>query len=263
MNELRAYPEIRERYEFWIFGYATGAPMPYTARRLRMDLLEMQTFRQGRGAPTDDVVLIGHSMGGIMARLMTQRGGDEQWFQVSNKPVDEMNLPKSQRELLKELFYFEPVPFVNRVTFISTPHRGSELAENPIGQLGAKLIRLPANLIDLSTNLVQGSFAALTPEGRQLLSEMPNSIQQLSASSEFMKVSAQEPLSSEVIYHSILGDRGKPGPLEESSDGIVPYWSAHRDEAASEIIVPAGHGAHQHPQAIAEVARILIAHESR
>ena len=45
--------------------------------------------------------------------------------------------------------------------------------------------------------------------------------------------------------------------LENPSDGIVPYWSSHVDGAKSERIVPSDHGAHQNPQAIAEVLRIL------
>lgn len=260
MNELRAYPEIRDRYEFWIFGYATGAPIPYTARRLRMDLEEMRVFRQKRGAPNDDVLLVGHSMGGILSRLMTQRSGDEEWGQMFNRPPELLDLPTRQRALLRELFYFEPLPYVNEVIFISTPHRGSDLATNPIGKLGANLIQLPANLIDLSGNLLQSSLAALTPEGRELLAEIPNSIQDLSTSSEFMRIRGEKPLNPNVTYHSIIGDRGKPGPLEESSDGIVPYWSAHREEAVSELIVPTHHGAHTDPRSIEEIARILVEH---
>jgi hypothetical protein len=57
--------------------------------------------------------------------------------------------------------------------------------------------------------------------------------------------------------HSIIGDRGKAGPLELSSDGVVRYTSSHIDAAASEKIVPAGHGAFRHPEAIAEIRRVL------
>ena len=63
-----------------------------------------------------------------------------------------------------------------------------------------------------------------------------------------------------VPYHSIIGNRGKPGPLAESSDGVVPYWSSHLDGAQSEVIVPGPHGACQLPQTIAELDRILRLH---
>jgi hypothetical protein len=61
-------------------------------------------------------------------------------------------------------------------------------------------------------------------------------------------------------YHSIIGNRGLPGPLAESSDGIVPYWSSHRDRAESEVIVPGPHGLVNYPQTIAELKRILNLH---
>ncbi len=47
------------------------------------------------------------------------------------------------------------------------------------------------------------------------------------------------------------------------SDGIVPYWSSHMDGAESELVVPSSHSAHQNPQAIAEVKRILKLHHGR
>jgi hypothetical protein len=61
-------------------------------------------------------------------------------------------------------------------------------------------------------------------------------------------------------YHSIIGNRGKPGPLADSSDGVVPYWSSHLDRAQSEVIVPGPHGACELPETIAELDRILRLH---
>ena len=62
-----------------------------------------------------------------------------------------------------------------------------------------------------------------------------------------------------VPYHSIIGDRGK-GDAPNSSDGVVPYWSSHLKDARSEKIVPSGHGSHENPEGIAELARILRQH---
>src|SRR5438309_6932872 len=66
--------------------------------------------------------------------------------------------------------------------------------------------------------------------------------------------------SIQAPYHSIIGNRGKPGPLADSSDGVVPYWSSHLDGAQSEVIVPGPHGACELPQTIAELDRILRLH---
>jgi hypothetical protein len=62
-----------------------------------------------------------------------------------------------------------------------------------------------------------------------------------------------------VTYHSIMGDCGKDD-TPNSSDGVVPHWSSHMDGAASEKIVPSGHSAHQNPEGIKEVGRILHLH---
>ena len=64
------------------------------------------------------------------------------------------------------------------------------------------------------------------------------------------------PITPNIPYHSIIGDRGR-GDTPNSSDGIVPYWSSHLDGAKSELIVHSGHGAQYDPEAIREVERIL------
>ena len=64
----------------------------------------------------------------------------------------------------------------------------------------------------------------------------------------------------QAAYHSIIGNRGKPGPLADSTDGVVPYWSSHMDKAQSELIVPGPHGSCQLPQTIEELKRLLRLH---
>jgi hypothetical protein len=44
---------------------------------------------------------------------------------VSSEPFDEVEMAAQTRELLREAEFFDPVPSVKRVIFISTPHRGS------------------------------------------------------------------------------------------------------------------------------------------
>ena len=63
-------------------------------------------------------------------------------------------------------------------------------------------------------------------------------------------------------YHNIIGKAPEGGFLgrgSDDSDGIVEYSSAHLEEAASEIVVPADHvNVHRHPLAVLEVRRILL-----
>lgn len=263
LNELRADPVVRERFEFWTFGYGTGAPIPYTAMKLREGLKGMATYRSHLGAQTNDVVLVGHSMGGLLSRLMTEQSGDEVWYQLFQKPVDELPLPERDRETLRRMAYFEPLPFVRRVVFIATPHGGSRIADDAIGQIFSGLIQLPTQLLALSNDVIRAPFALLTPQGEQIVTRMPTSIHQLGSQSELLRRLKQRPLNAAVTYHSIIGDRGLAEILGESSDGVVPYTSAHLSGTASEEIVPAGHNAHQHPEAIAELQRILREHAAR
>jgi hypothetical protein len=83
----------------------------------------------------------------------------------------------------------------------------------------------------------------------------------LAPNNRFVRVINTIPITSGIPYHVISGDRGKGGNKDKTkpvmSDGIVPYWSSHMEGAVSELVVHSNHSAHQNPQAIAEVKRIL------
>ena len=153
---------------------------------------------------------------------------------------------------------FQPLPFVQRVVFCSTPHRGSRLAANLAGKLGAALVKLPQEARDLSRRISLHLGDALTDAAAQRKS-LPDSVQSLQPAHPILQALDTLPIASHVTFHSIIGDRGK-GNTPNSSDGIVPYWSSRLDGAASETIVPSGHSSHKHPEGIAELRRILLLH---
>jgi hypothetical protein len=62
-----------------------------------------------------------------------------------------------------------------------------------------------------------------------------------------------------VPFHNIIGQKD-PGPTHSGNDGVVAYSSSHLDGAESELIVRHGHEAFLHPDAVAEIKRILYAH---
>jgi hypothetical protein len=142
---------------------------------------------------------------------------------------------------------------VQRVIFISTPHRGSELASNWIGRMGAALVRTPQLLTSIyaSTKPLLVADPAARP-----LNRMPNSVDTLEPNDRFVKAVDRLPIAPGIPYYSIIGDRGR-GDTPNSSDGVVPYWSSHLNGAQSELIVNSDHGAQYNPQAIREVERIL------
>jgi pimeloyl-ACP methyl ester carboxylesterase len=250
IQSLRADPEIRKRYQFWFFGYPSGYPYQFSASALRRELdAALKVFPQKK-----PMILVGHSMGGLICRLMITDSSDKLWQLIFRKAPDEFQLTSESTRLLRESYYFKARPDVSRAIFIASPHRGSELASGWLGRLGARLIRVPAILVRTSLEIATlGGLADGKP-----MRHAPNSVDTLSPENSFVKAINQIPRKRGVPVHSIIGDRGK-GDSPDSSDGVVPYWSSHLKDANSEKIVPSDHSAHQHPEAIAEVLRLLKA----
>jgi hypothetical protein len=141
--------------------------------------------------------------------------------------------------------------------FVSTPHRGSQLALGPLAGFFASLIQLPVSVL-LGKREHSEILRSMRDDVRSAFVAPANSIRFLRAKSPLLGAILKLPVSRSVPYHSIIGDRGK-GNSPESTDGVVPYWSSHLEGADSEKIVPSGHGANENPEGIAEIRRILIA----
>ena len=255
LNALWADPIVRRNYQVWVFNYPSGYPIPYSSLLLRrqLDTLD-KAFPDHR-----PIVLVGHSMGGILSRLMiTDSRGDKVWRYFFGTSPAQTAVSAEAKALLKEALIFEARRSVARVIFISTPHRGSMIAQGPIGRIASSLIHQPLEFVRLGPGIMQASVVQEDP-GVMKLKRMPNSIDTLSPNDPFVKSINTLPLAKGVPYHSIIGDRGR-GDTPNSSDGVVPYWSSHVAGAKSEKIVPSDHGANQNREAIAEVIRILKEH---
>ena len=249
IDSLRDDPWIREHYQFWFFSYPSGYPYPYAAALFRQDLDGID-----RAFPNHKrVVLIGHSMGGMICRLMITDAGDKIWRDFFATPPAKTPLASGTRKLLEEALVFNHRSDVQRVIFISTPHRGSKLASGWIGRIGAALVRTPRLFTAVYTSTKP--LLVADPAARPL-KRMPNSVDTLEPNDRFVEAVDKLPITPGIPYHSIMGDRGR-GDTPNSSDGIVPYWSSHLDGAKSELIVNSDHGAQYNPRAIQEVGRIL------
>jgi pimeloyl-ACP methyl ester carboxylesterase len=249
IDSLRHDPAIRKHYQFWYFSYPSGYPYPYAAALFRQDLGGID-----RAFPNHKrIVLIGHSMGGLLCRLMITDAGDKIWRDFFATPPAKTPLASDTRKLLEEALVFNHRPDVQRVIFISTPHRGSKLAAGWIGRIGAALVRTPR----LFTSVYAASKPLLVADpAARPLNRMPNSVDTLEPNDRFVEAVNKLPITPGIPYHSIIGDRGR-GDTPNSSDGVVPYWSSHLQGAQSELIVNSDHGAQYNPQAIREVERIL------
>jgi pimeloyl-ACP methyl ester carboxylesterase len=251
-QQLLSDPVLRKHFQFWVFCYPSGLPYPYTASLLRRELDGVR-----RAFPDHkDIVLVGHSMGGIISRLMVTDAGDTIWRNMFGKGPEELEIPGISRQLLHDSLVFNKRDEVGRAVFIATPHRGSMLASSWIGRAASRLVRLPSYLTDVRNDVA--SVLVADAAGLQL-NFAPNSIDTLNPNNGFVREVNKLPVAPGVPFHSIIGDRGR-GDTPDSSDGVVAYWSSHMDGAASEKIVPSNHSAHQNPEAILEVKRILKLH---
>jgi hypothetical protein len=124
--------------------------------------------------------------------------------------------------------------------------------------LGHALVNPPNEFRSFYQRISAANPGAFTEAYAELGEGKLDSVGSLSPKQPTLQILPDLPLRYPVQLHSIIGNRGKEGPLEESSDGIVPYWSSHIAEAVSEKIVPSGHAALEDPDAIAEVKRILL-----
>jgi pimeloyl-ACP methyl ester carboxylesterase len=253
LNALQNDSQIRRRYQFWVYSYPSGYPYPYSAALFRQELDAVsRTFPDHKG-----IVLIGHSMGGLVSRLLVTDAGDKIWRYYFGKSPAETILPSESKKLFEGSFVFNHRPEIRRVIFISTPHRGSTLASNWIGRFGTKLV----NIQKLGTALPPSIFSNIMvadPSAAEL-KHVPTSVDTLEPNDRFVREMNKFPIVSSVPFHTIEGDRGR-GDAPNSSDGVVPYWSSHLDGARSELIVPSDHRAQRNPKAIAEVGRILKLH---
>ena len=257
-NDLRGDPQLRKHYQFWFFYYPTGLPIGYSASLLRRDLIEIRKMLDPEqvNRNLDNMVLIGHSMGGLLSRLMVQNSGRVYWDSLFEQSPEELPVDEETLDLLKSMAFFEVQPYIKRIVFICTPHRGSDLADKWYSKFGASLIKLPENLTGSIHAIFSDESIQLNEQAFRKTKKIYSSIELLSPTSPFMEVQLRVPLREDIPYHSIIGIRdAEQGP--GSSDGVVPYWSSHLDFAVSEKLVPSDHGSHHHPIAIEELKRIL------
>jgi pimeloyl-ACP methyl ester carboxylesterase len=256
---LEADPILRENYQLWTFGYRTGEPILYSASVLRRALVHTraQYDPDGSDPAFDRMVLIGHSLGGLLAKVMAQDSGSHLWETVSAQPADRLDGPAEAGELLRQAFFFKPLPGIRRLIFIATPHRGSRLDRGAIHALGSRLIRHVDHLQRAYETVLESNghdfFLNTFREG------LPTSVDQLTWEHPRLLALCDLGIDLAVNYHSIIADRRDP-PRDGGTDGVVPYASAHLDGAASEVLVHGGHLCQDHPLVIRECRRILTEH---
>ena len=257
-NELQNDPRLRPHYQFWFFTYETGNPLLYSAMRLRESLeTALRTVDPGNQDPAlRQMVLIGHSQGGLLVKLMVVDLEGEIRNQLSSV-LENPQVPEETRDLARRIVAVRPLPFVRRVIFLATPHRGSYVAGNWLAHQIAGFVRLPGQLLRVTEDiLLQDPELAVRFRGRL------SSVHSMTPGSPVVMELAPAPLAPGVTGHSIIAVKGD-GPFQQDTDGVVAFESAHLDGMASELVVTSGHSVQQNPEAIEEVRRILLEHATR
>ena len=255
-NDFCSDPEILEHYQPWFFLYPTGQPVLESAEELREDLQATQRLfdPSGTAVASRHVVVIAHSMGGILAHTLVSDSGDVLWNSFATKPLNRLALPPEEKKRIAGYFFFRHQPCIDRVIFLAVPHRGSRLAGGIVGSIGNRLISRPKAAAVAMRELSSIYPGLLRPYyNKPSVRGGPTSLTSLAPNPLLDSLAA---LPIRVPFHSIIGDRGLDGGMH-SSDGIVPYTSSHLAGAESEKIVLAGHLVFSNEDAVLEIKRIL------
>ncbi|SMG53959.1 esterase/lipase family protein [Paraburkholderia susongensis] len=255
-NDIQGDELLRQHFQVWQVYYPTNVPILVNLARIRRAVQETLTHfdPDGTSPASHGMVLIGHSMGGVLARLLVSSSDDDLWNFVNDTFVSEGTDINRKDERLNLLLRFTPMPQVERAIFIAAPHRGTPFARNRLSRWVANLVRLPLALMNEIDDVLQ-TATNIDSQGQTF--HVPNSIEQLRDTDPLIRATSQLPISPQVCFHSIIARRRENGPLEDSNDGVVPYRSAHLAGALSEKVIVAGHSVQETPQAILEIRRIL------
>jgi pimeloyl-ACP methyl ester carboxylesterase len=260
-NEVLGDEELRQNFQIWQVYYPTNLPLPFNNREIRdaVDATLKNFDPQGNRRASRDMVLIGHSMGGVLARLMVSDSGDQLWESVLDRYSISRHREQRLRQKIEPYVIFKAMPQPTRAIFIAAPHRGTPYAENRFARFISGLIRLPATVLSRVTEIGQLLVNSDNASDEPLVGAI-NSIKNLSDQDPFVQESAKLPISNKVKFHSIMGNDTPKLTLEDSSDGVVPYASAKLEGSASELVVDSWHSVQETPEAIVEVRRILREH---
>ena len=261
INELNGDPKISERFQIWLFIYDSGRGIGYSAGRLRKALTNTvhELDPEGKDPALQNMIMIGHSQGGLLTKLTVIDSGTKIWDIISNKPFEKMKLSPEAREFVQQSAFYTPLPFVKRVVFISTPQHGAMLAASQwVTGLASKLVNLPITVVNTTALLAKIATASGDEKVAAMLSRPMTSIDTMNPNNPVLQTLASIPVTA-VPAHSIIAVEGD-GPKEEGDDGVVAYKSAHIDEAVSEFVVRWNHSCQGQPEVIEEVKRILLEH---
>jgi len=257
-NDIMGDPVLRENFQVWQVFYSTN--MPILESRFQINALVQQGFaRVANNAPAKkDAVLVGHSMGGVIARLMVSQADITQdaFKLVQNTRIAQFK----DNPLFKARLQMQPIPNFTRAIFLATPHRGTEYADRWHTKLARKIIRIPGAFLGAFADTLQGEIGLkdfVKELGHDLIQNGPSD---LSENSKFTALTKDIQPSKNIKFHSIIGNTVDTQDTKLMSDNIVSYESAYLEGAVSSKVIKGGHSIQETPEAVLELRRILRLH---
>lgn len=257
VNELQGDPDIAEHYQFWLVRYPTGLPLLYNRRQLADAIEDFRCAAFPGEAPKDHPMLaIGHSMGGVLTRLLVTDSGTTLWDTAFAKPPEALKGAPADVENARELFIFSRMKNLDEVIFIATPHHGSAQADGPFARLVRLLIRGPGKALSYLTRLASANPELVRPSVREnYLVGGPGSLDTLTPTQPVSAAASLLPTAPNVRIHSIIGIKDTRHP--EAGDGVVSLESASWP-AGETYLMEGDHGIHGAAKTILIVKRILL-----
>lgn len=265
INDLAATRDLHDNYQFWFYSYPTAQPFWVSAKQFRQDLhaIRGEVDPQRINPVMDEMVLVGHSMGGLISILQTIDSGERFWEILSDRPIDELKGDPDTKAALQEMFYFKANPSIKKLITLATPFQGSDFANRTTQWISQRLITLPT--------LITNDFEKLALKNSDILKDpyfltRSNSIDSLATTNPMFKVIAETELPERLSFHNIVGRLDKTGVFHRQApadsnvgDGVVALSSAVNRRADSQVYVAAEHSTlHQQPSSILEVRRLLL-----
>lgn len=256
--------ELKQRYQIWHAFYPSGPPPFYNSMRIRKKLDELHGMLKAEGGAKelDQILVVGHSMGGIISKTLIQNTDYVLWDLSFTERPEQIGYAQKELDKIQDIFIFKTRPYIDKVVFMDTPHGGSEYSESILAKMASWFINLPKNFTLILSNFILklGPDKVTLPMREYLSGSGPHSVQVLSPRHPLLqglnKLEYQRPV------YSIVGSDGALSCKDEKScsqisDGVVPFFSAHQAKAVQEIIVPSNHNSYQSPQAIEFLLQVL------
>jgi len=259
INDLTNDSRLRDCIQIWLYSYDTGNPITHSAAGLRAALADaVANFDpDGTDPALHDMVVIGHSQGGLLTKMTVIDTGSALYDNVFSRPLDRLVISEATRTQLRESLFLTPLPFVGRVVFIATPHGGAYIAGSWVAQWVAGFVSFPQDVLTSTREVITGNPQAVMWTS---VDDVQGSVLQMTPGNRFVQSLAAIPVAPGVRTHSIIPVLGD-APPQGQEDGVVRYASAHLDAVDSEhVVYRAGHSVQGDPQAIEEVRRILLEH---